>query len=52
MDLQVNATAEVKYVPEVEVAASNVNANDHANIVDFDSPEDLEDPLNWSNFHK
>lgn len=51
MDVQVDAVAEVKYVPEVEFAA-DIAADDDAHIVDFDGEDDPEDPLNWSKFYK
>lgn len=51
MDLQVNATAEVKYIPEVELA-TNVVADDDTQIIEFDGDDDPEDPLNWSRFYK
>lgn len=51
MDLQVDATDEVKYVPEAELTA-DVAADEDAHVVDFDGEDDPEDPLNWSKFYK
>lgn len=51
MALQTNAEAEVKYVPEVDLVA-NVVAGDDVRIIDFDSDDNPEDPLNWTQFYK
>ncbi|KAF3036594.1 hypothetical protein E8E12_007624 [Didymella heteroderae] len=50
MDLQVDATAEVKHIPEVELIA-DVATNDTAHVVAFEGEDDPEDPLNWSKFY-
>lgn len=51
MDLPIDATAEVKYVPGVELTA-DVVADVDARVVDFDGEDDPEEPLNWSKFYK
>ena len=48
MDLPVDATAEVKYIPDVDVRGGQVAADDDVYVVDFDGPDDHDDPLNWS----
>ncbi|KAG9202755.1 hypothetical protein G6514_004008 [Epicoccum nigrum] len=50
MNLQVDATVEVKYIPEVELSI-NVTT-DTASLIDFDGPEDQANPLNWSKSYK
>lgn len=51
MDPQVDATAEVKYIPEVTLAA-DITVDDDTHIIDFDGEGDPKDPLNWSKFYK
>jgi len=45
MDLQVDAAAEVKYIPQVELATDGPTDED-THIVNFEGEHDPEDPLN------
>lgn len=51
MDLQVDATADVKYIPEVKISEDG-GAEDAADIIDFEGRDDPADPLNWRRTYK